>query len=315
MSTVAGFFLLGFIARLIRSDVEFPQGLYQGLTIFLLLAIGLKGGLALQDHATIAIAPQAVAVVSLGLVLPLIAFPLLSRFGQLNRTNAASIAAHYGSVSVGTYAVAVALLEARDIPYEAYFPLFVVLLEMPAIAVGLALAGSQGVRLDRGKLLQEVFCNQGAVLMVGGMAIGYLAGEAVQPIMSLFGDLFQGVLALFLLEMGLVAAARVTDIRNTAPFITSFGVVMPLVGGTAGAILGTALGLSVGGIALLATLGGSASYIAVPAVMRQALPTANHGLSIAASLAVTFPFNVLVGIPLYITAAHWLHATYNGAVL
>ncbi|MEM1114647.1 MAG: sodium-dependent bicarbonate transport family permease [Pseudomonadota bacterium] len=315
MSTVAGFFLLGFIARLIRSDVEFPQALYQSLTIFLLLAIGLKGGLALQDHASIALAPQAIAVVCLGLALPLVAFPLLSRVGKLSRADAASIAAHYGSVSVGTYAVAVAVLEARGIPYEAYFPLFVVLLEMPAIAVGLALAGSQGAKMDRSKLLHECFCNQGVVLMVGGMAIGYFAGDAVQPIMPLFGDLFQGVLALFLLEMGLVAASRLSDIRSSAPFITSFGVVMPLVGGAAGAVLGTVLGLSAGGIALLAALGGSASYIAVPAVMRQALPSANHGLSIATSLAVTFPFNVLVGIPLYISAAHWLHATYNGGVM
>ena len=123
-----------------------------------------------------------------------------------------------------------------------------------------------------------------------------------------FGDLFQGVLALFLLEMGLLAAGRLADIRTLAPFISSFGVVMPLVGAVLGGLLAFVMGFSVGGIALLAALGGSASYIAVPAVMRHALPEANHGLSIAASLAVTFPFNVLVGIPLYISGAQWLHA-------
>ena len=315
MSVVAGFFLLGFIARLCRSDVSFPKELYQALTLFLLLAIGLKGGIALQDHANPALGPQSIAVVMLGLILPLIAFPLLSRFGRLSREDAASIAAHYGSVSVGTYAVAVAMLEAQGIAYEAYFPLFVVLLEMPAIAVGLALAGRGGAELDRRKLAHEIFCNQGVFLMVGAMLIGYFGGASVEPIMPFFGGLFQGVLALFLLEMGLVAASRLPDIRALAPFITSFGVVMPLVGAFLGGVVALALGLSAGGIALLAALGGSASYIAVPAVMRQALPGANHGLSIAASLAVTFPFNVLVGIPLYINAAEWVYAWSNGGAI
>ncbi len=315
MSVVAGFFLLGFIAKLFRSDVSFPRELYQSLTLFLLLAIGLKGGIALQAHVSPALGSQALAVVALGLVLPLIAFPLLSRFGRLSRTDAASIAAHYGSVSVGTYAVAVAMLEAQGIAYEAYFPLFVVLLEMPAIAVGLALAGKGNGELDRRRLMHEIFCNQGVFLMVGAMLIGYFGGPAVEGIMPFFGGLFQGVLALFLLEMGLVAASRLPDIRAVAPFITSFGVVMPLLGATLGGAIALLLGLSAGGVALLAALGGSASYIAVPAVMRQALPGANHGLSIAASLAVTFPFNVLVGIPLYISAAAWAHAWSNGGLV
>ena len=315
MSVVAGFFLLGFIARLCRSDVQFPRELYQSLTLFLLIAIGLKGGIALQAHASPALGLQAVAVVALGLVLPLIAFPLLSHFGRLSRLDSASIAAHYGSVSVGTYAVAVAVLEAQGIAYEAYFPLFVVLLEMPAIAVGLALAGRERGDMKSSELLHEIFCNQGVFLMVGAMLIGYFGGTAVDSIMPMFGTLFQGVLALFLLEMGLVAASRLPEIRTLAPFIASFGVLMPLVGATFGGLFAFALGLSAGGVALLATLGGSASYIAVPAVMRQALPRANHGLSIAASLAITFPFNVLVGIPLYIGAADWLHGFSNGGVI
>lgn len=306
LDIVVAFFILGVVARLARADIQFPRSLYQSLTLFLLVAIGLKGGVALRDHADISLAPQAVAVILLGLALPLIAFPLLSRIGQFTRDDAASIAAHYGSVSVGTYAVAVAILESRNIPYEAYFPLFVVLLEMPAIAVGLALARRSDADLDRGKLLHEIFCNQGVVLMSGALLIGYWAGDGVAPIMPLFGDLFHGALALFLLEMGMVAASRLPDIRQAAPFMSAFGVLMPLIGATLGAVLALALGFSTGGIALLAALGGSASYIAVPAVMRTALPEANHGLSIAASLAITFPFNVLVGIPLYVAAAGWL---------
>jgi hypothetical protein len=307
VSVVAAFFVLGVAARLLRTDVQFPASLHQSLTLFLLIAIGLKGGVALGDHAAAELVPQSLAVILLGLALPIIAFPLLAHVGQLTREDAASIAAHYGSVSVGTYAVAVAVLEAQGIAYEAYFPLFVVLLEMPAIAVGLALARSQG-QIDRGNLLHEIFCNQGVVLMSGALAIGYLAGDSIAPVMPLFGDLFQGVLALFLLEMGMVAANRLPDLKRMAPFMSAFGVIMPLMGAALGGLLAFTLGFSAGGIALLAVLGGSASYIAAPAVMRSALPQANHGVSIAASLGITFPFNVLVGIPLYITAANWLAA-------
>ena len=306
MNVVAAFFVLGAVARLLKTDIDFPKSLYQSLTLFLLVAIGLKGGVALSEHASPTLAPQALAIIMLGLLLPIIAFPLLSYIGQLTRDDAASIAAHYGSVSVGTYAVAVAMLESQGIAYEAYFPLFVVLLEMPAIAVGLALARRNDGGVNRKELLHEVFCNQGVVLMSGALVIGYLAGESVAPIMPLFGGLFQGVLALFLLEMGMVAAARLPDLKRMAPFISAFGVAMPLVGAALGGGMALLLGFSAGGVALLAALGGSASYIAVPAVMRSALPEANHGLSIAASLGVTFPFNVLVGIPLYIAGASWL---------
>lgn len=309
LDIVVAFFILGAAGHLLRSDIQFPRSLYQTLTLFLLIAIGLKGGVALREHADISLAPQAVAVILLGLALPFIAFPLLSKIGQLSRDDASSIAAHYGSVSVATYAVAVAVLESRGIPYEPYFPVFVVLLEIPAIAVGLAMAQRGNEGMDRGKLLHEIFCNQGVVLLCGAMLIGYWAGSGVQSIMPLFGDLFHGALALFLLEMGMLAASRLPDIRQSAPFMSAFGVLMPLLGATLGGLVALGLGFSTGGVALLAVLGGSASYIAVPAVMRNALPKANHGLSIAASLGITFPFNVLVGIPLYIAGAAWLTAS------
>lgn len=309
LDIVAAFFILGALAHLVRADIKFPTSLYQSLTLFLLIAIGLKGGVALREHADPGLIPQSLAIILFGLALPLIAFPLLARIGQLSRDNAASIAAHYGSVSVGTYAVAVAMLESQNIAYEAYFPLFVVLLEMPAIAIGLALARKEEGGLDRGKLMHEIFCNQGVVLMTGALAIGYWAGAGVAPIMPLFGELFHGALALFLLEMGMVAARQLPAMRKLAPFISAFGVLMPLIGAALGGLLAFALGFTTGGIALLAALGGSASYIAVPAVMRSALPEANHGLSIGASLGITFPFNVLVGIPLYILGATWLTAT------
>jgi len=306
LDIVVAFFILGAFARLVKSDLRLPSSLYQSLTLFLLIAIGLKGGIALSSHASISLLPQSIAIVGLGLALPLIAFPLLSSIGQFSRVDAASIAAHYGSVSVGTYAVAVAVLEARGIPYEPHFPLFVVLLEMPAIAVGIALAHSPGQKIQWKPLLHEMFCNQGVVLMAGSLVIGYLANAQVDTIMPLFGTLFHAVLALFLLEMGIIAASRMPDIKIRASFLSAFGVLMPLIGAILGGGLAALLGFSVGGIMLLAVLGSSASYIAVPAAMKTALPEANHGVAIAASLAVTFPFNVLVGIPLYLAISQWL---------
>ncbi|MFM1896195.1 MAG: hypothetical protein RLZZ385_1269 [Pseudomonadota bacterium] len=300
LDVVVAFFILGLLARSLNARIDFPAGLYQGIIIFLLLAIGLKGGVALNAHGSAAVVPQALAVLAIGLLMPFIAFPLLLKVGELSRENAASIAAHYGSVSIGTYAVAVSFLESAGIPYEPYFPLFVAILEIPAIAVGVWLARRSNVQLDTRKVLHEVFLNQGVLLLVGGLAIGWLWGARTATIMPLFTDLFQGALALFLLQMGMVAADKVGVLRQYGSFIASFAVFMPLVGALIGAVTGQALGLSAGGVMLLATLAASSSYIAVPAAMAVAVPAANQSLSITASLAVTFPFNVLVGIPLYV---------------
>lgn len=308
LDIVIAFFVLGVIARLLRSNIQFPQSLYQTLTLFLMIAIGLKGGIALADHSSPDLIPQSLAVIVFGLVLPLMAFPVLFYIGQFNRADSASIAAHYGSVSVGTYAVAVALLESQGIEYEPYFPLFVVLLEMPAIAVGIALANGNIGSLDLRKLTHEVFCNQGMVLMVGALIIGYWAGDRTASITPLFKDLFHGALALFLLEMGMVAASRLTQLRELGSFIIAFGIAMPIIGGVLGCLLGVALDLSSGGTILLSVLGASASYIAVPAAMRVAVPEANASLSITSSLGVTFPFNVLVGIPCYVLLTQWMTA-------
>lgn len=297
---VVAFFMLGFCARLLKAKIEFPEGLYKGIILFLLLAIGLKGGIALSEYSTPNLLPQSLAVLAIGLFLPLVAFPLLSKIGGLGRDDAASVAAHYGSVSIGTYAVAVSFLESSSTYYEPYFPLFVAILEIPAIAVGVWLAARTGAAIETRKILREVFLNQGVLLLVGGLVIGWWAGEARSAnVMPLFSGMFQGALALFLLYMGLVAAEKIFVLRQHGNFIASFAVVMPLFGASIGALVGQSIGLSLGGSVLLATLGASASYIAVPAAMAVAIPTANQSLSITASLAVTFPFNVLVGIPLY----------------
>ena len=317
MDAVVLFFLLGVAARLARSDLRVPEAIYEALSIYLLLAIGLKGGVELARHPLAGVVLPALAVLAMGVVLPLLAFPVLRL--KLNRFDAASIAAHYGSVSAVTFAVAITWLTDRAIAYDPQVTFFVVLLEIPAIAVGILLArmgggdpckaaatGPAGTRW--GEVLREVMLGKSLVLLTGGLLVGWIAGpEGIAPIKLLFTDLFKGLLALFMLEMGLVAGSRVADLRRAGAFIVAFGLLWPLAASCVGAAVGTAIGLSVGGTTLLATLAASASYIAAPAAVRIAIPQASPSLSIGASLGITFPFNVLVGIPLYHRLALWIH--------
>lgn len=300
---VVMFFLLGIVAGVLRSELRLPVQVYELLSILLLLAIGMKGGMELARQPFLALVPQMLAVVAMGFVLPLLAYPVLLYLGRLPRTDAASVAAHYGSVSVGTFAVVVAWLSARDISYEAYMPVFVVLLEIPAILVGIVLAKGLGSGDSLRRSAHEVLLGKSIVLLVGGLLIGWAAGEeGLQGIAPLFFSPFQGLLALFLLEMGLVTASQLGTLRRYGLFLLGFGVLAPVVAAVFGLVLAWLLGLSVGGAVVLATLAASASYIAVPAAMRISVPEANPALSLAASLGITFPFNVVLGIPLY----HWL---------
>ncbi|MAW61626.1 MAG: sodium-dependent bicarbonate transport family permease [Planctomycetes bacterium] len=306
------FFLLGVLAGVAQSDLRLPPQVYELLSILLLLSIGLKGGKELAAQPFMELFPQMAAVVVMGIVLPLLAYPVLRTLGRFRRVDAASIAAHYGSVSVGTFAVALAYLGSRQIAFEEHMPVFVVLLEMPAILVGIVLA--RGVTKDTqwGQVAHEVMLGKSMVLMLGGLIIGWIAGaDGLDPLSPLFFDLFKGVLALFLLEMGLVTASQLGALRRRGIFLVLFGVGMPLVSGAIGAVLGAGLGLSIGGTAVLATLAASASYIAVPAAMRISVPEAKPTLSLAASLGVTFPFNVVLGIPIYLYYAERVHALFG----
>lgn len=307
------FFLLGLIAGLMRSELRLPAAIYEFVSILLLLAIGLKGGIELAQQPFGNLVLPMLAVVGMGLALPLVAFPVLRYGGRFKRSDAASIAAHYGSVSVGTYAVAVAYFGTRQISFEAYMPLLLVLLEIPAIVLGIVLARGISRQTRWGSIAHEVFLGRGIVLLIGGLLIGWAAGpEGLAPITPLFFDLFKGILALFLLEMGLITAVQIAPLRQHGPFLLVFGVAMPLFSALVGTALGLALGLSVGGTAMLATLAASASYIAVPAAMRISVPEANPSLSLTASLGITFPFNVMVGIPIYYALAVWAHTFVRG---
>ncbi|MBW8467610.1 MAG: sodium-dependent bicarbonate transport family permease [Thiobacillus sp.] len=304
------FFLFGLVAGLLRSELKLPSALYESLTIFLLLVIGLKGGQGLATQALGSLVPQLVAVIVLGSLQTLIAFVFLRSAFGFDRQNAASTAAHYGSVSVATFAVAASWFASRNIEVEPQMAALLAVMEIPAILVGIVLARGVDRNTDWRALSHEAFLGKGVTLLLGGMAIGWAAGpEGLKPIGGLYFDLFKGILALFLLEMGLIVSRQVGEIRRRGLSLITFGIGMPLVSAAMGLGTGWLLGFSVGGTAMLATLAASASYIAVPAAMRIAVPQANPAVSLAGSLGVTFPFNIIVGIPLY----HWMATRLAGA--
>ncbi|MGB5580439.1 MAG: sodium-dependent bicarbonate transport family permease [Woeseia sp.] len=308
MDPVILFFALGIFAGVARSDLKLPPAIYDLLSMLLLLTIGLKGGIELAKSAFGGLGLQMLAVLAMGFSLPLLVFPVARLLGRIGRADAASLAAHYGSVSVGTYAVGVSFLGAQGVSYDSQLPLFLVLLEIPALMVGILLARGVSGGTRWGPLAHDIFLGRSIVLLVGGLAIGWIAGPAgIAPLEPLFFDLFKGVLALFLLEMGLIAASEIRTLRHNGLFLVAFGLIAPVPLATIGALLGWSLGLSIGGTTMLAVLAGSASYIAAPAAMRIAVPAANPSLSRAASLGVTFPFNIFLGIPLYYRIAGWLH--------
>lgn len=300
LDPVIWFFVLGVAAGAARADLRLPAAIYEFVSMVLLLAIGLKGGVELARDSGGLPVGELGGVMLLGFLLPLPAFAVARHVGRLPRADAASLAAHYGSVSVGTFAVVMGYLTTRGIPFESRAPVWVVMLEVPAILVGIVLARGLAGNVAWSHLLRELLLGRSIVLLLGGLAIGWIAGpEGTASIQPLFFDLFKGVLALFLLEMGLIAAAQLPTLRRHGLFMVVFGVAIPLDFAVVGAALGRLLGLSPGGSTVLATLAASASYIAAPAAFRTAVPEANPALSLTAALAVTFPFNIVIGIPLY----------------
>jgi hypothetical protein len=308
-------FALGLLAGVVGAQARLPEALYETLSVYLLLSIGLKGGVDLARAGLALAAPAVGAAVALGAAMPLAAYPVL-RWGGLGRPDAGAVAAHYGSVSAVTFAVCLGFLDRSGVAYEDYVAVLLAFMEVPALAVGIWLArrGREGAGWRA--LGAEVFLGRGIYFLLCGLAVGFLAGPArVEPLAPLFFDPFKGVLALFLLEMGLVASRRLRDLARVGPFLVGFGVAMPLAGGAAGALAGAAVGLSVGGTAVLATLAGSASYIAAPAAMRLAVPEANPSLYLTASLGVTFPFNIAWGVPAYLWLSRLAHGWLGPGLL
>ncbi len=316
LSPVILFFALGWIAAAVRSDLHLPEAMVRGISYYLMASIGLKGGIELSHEGWAPAVVFAMAAgILLGLVIPMIAFFILRWLGRLSAVDAANIAAHYGSVSAVTFLTASAFLTRQGVEYEGYAIAMMAVMELPAIATGLLLArffehggnpSENGTPMT--EIMREAIFNGSVVILVGGMIIGAVTGDkAVETVGPFFFNLFQGILSFFLLHMGIEASRRFADFRQVGRFLTGFGLVMPLIGGALGLLAGRLLGLSVGGTTLVAILGASASYIAVPAAMHIALPKANPTYSITLALGITFPFNVIVGIPLYFLIAQWLH--------
>ncbi|MBL9192381.1 MAG: sodium-dependent bicarbonate transport family permease [Opitutaceae bacterium] len=297
------FFVVGFFAGILRSDLRMPDAVYQLLSTYLLLSIGLKGGVELaQAHNGQMLLPVG-ATLLLGTTVPITVFFVATRIGRMSRADSASLGAHYGSVSAVTFAAAMEMVRRNGVQPEGFMPVLLVVLEIPAILLSIFLYRS-GVKESRehgyGTILHEILLNRSVFLLLAGMVVGWLAGPArFASFELLFVDAFKPILAFFILEMGLVAAMRMSELRKVGGFLVAFAVIFPLLAGTIGGWLGLASGLSAGGATILASMAASASYIAAPAAIRVAIPEANTGLSVAAALGVTFPFNLAVGIPFF----------------
>ncbi len=319
-------FVLGIIATAMKSDLKFPEELYTALTIYLLIAIGLKGGYKLSMTPFSEFIYPGLAALVLGVVIPIWAYQILLRMGKFDIANSAAIAAHYGSVSAVTFGEAIAfhdnlkaaLLEQNPLlteealtlaggTYEGFMPGLLTIMEFPAIIVAILTARlAAGKNADSngngslGKVMQELVAGKSSLLLIGFLIIGMICGKrGWEQVAPFFEAPFRGILALFLLEAGLVTGRRLGDLKKVGGFLIGFGIVMPILHALLGIYLGKLAGLSLGGATILGVLAASASYIAAPAACRVALPQASPTYYLTASLAITFPFNIIIGLPLY----------------
>jgi uncharacterized protein len=320
-SPVILFFVLGLLAAFARSDLTIPEPIAKALSIYLMIAIGLKGGVALAKSG---FGVDALAALSIGLaasfLLPFPAYLLLRSLGKLDQTNAGAVAAHYGSVSVVTFVTASEIIAASNMEVAGYMVAVLAVMETPAILAGILLvrmgqkkaAGSaatraRGAAAGSAGMLHEVFFNASVVLLIGSLLIGLVAGpQGYDEVRPMFEAGFRGVLCLFLLDMGLIAARRLIASQAMTLRLVALAIAIPLVNGTLGALGATAIGLDAGSAAAFAVLCASASYIAVPAAIRMAVPEADPGIYLTMSLSVTFPFNIIINIGLLTSLAQWL---------
>ena len=303
------FFALGVFASLVRSDLKVPEPMYTGLVLYLLTAIGLKGGAEIHEVGFSSIWMMLLAAAFLGAFIPCVGFVILRKAGGFSVHDAAAVAGHYGSVSAVTFAAGSQFLTTLNLQPEAYMSAFLAIMEPIGIvaAIFIARVMLQLEQVDSSSetgwlrnVLSEVLTGKGTIILLGALLIGYLSGpEGHAMTKAFFIDPFKGVLCLFMLEMGLLAAQRLAEVRAVGTFLVGFALLMPIVYGLLGVVTGAVVGLSIAGATLLGVLSASASYIAAPAAMRLSLPQANPSFYLTASLGITFPFNIAFGIPLY----------------
>ena len=301
-------FILGFFGARINSDVRIPEPIYQMISIFLLFGIGLKGGHALKDVSPSSFVAPAIATVGLGILIPLVAYFSLKLVRTISDLDRGAIAAHYGSTSLVTFSAALLFLENSAIEVEGFVTALLTIMEVPGIIVGVYLGSRhRNKSVQWGKTLHEVVTGKTILLLVGGLVTGAITSNAgYLKVTPFFIDLQSGFLTLFLLHLGYLAGSNWGEIKNVGSLIGVFALVFPIFAGTVGVIVGDLVGLSIGGATILGTLCASASYIAAPAAVSIGLPEANAPLALMSSIGVTFPFNLLIGIPLYLEIAKWV---------
>ena len=301
-------FVLGFIASRIKSDVRLPDPIYQFISIFLLFGIGLKGGHAIKDVSLSEILTPSVATLLLGSAIPLIAFSVLGLVRTLNKIDRGAIAAHYGSTSLVTFTAALLFLENSKIAVEGYATALLTIMEIPGIVVGIYLGcRHRSVKANWSETLREVLTGKSVVLLVGGLFIGaFTTSAGYEKVAPFFIDLQGGLLALFLLHLGYLAGSNWNEIKEVGTPMLVFGIIFPIFTGSLGIVTAHLIGMSLGGTVILGVLCASASYIAAPAAVAVALPEAKASLALVSSIAVTFPFNLVIGIPLYLEIARLL---------
>jgi hypothetical protein len=301
-------FALGILASRIKTDMSISKSAVEIISFVLLLAIGLKGGFALQKTGLGSSGLPVLATLLLGCLIPLIAFGLLKLVPKLSLIDRGTIAAHYGSTSLVTFTAALVFLDVAKIQYEGVVTTLLVVMEVPGLLIGILLAKGGLAALKDRALLKEVLFGKTVLLLLGGVVMGYISGpKGYESVKTLFVDAQPGLLTLFLLTLGIQAGNNFKYFRQLGFSLAGFAIFMPLIGGTVGSLVGAAIGLSAGGSTALAVLCASASYIAAPAAVSIALPTANKSVPITASLGITFPFNLLIGLPFYF----WLSQTFS----
>jgi hypothetical protein len=311
MDPVILFFLLGFIACLVKSDLRIPQSFYNVLSIYLLLSIGIKGGIELYKTDFDKVILPILGTLLLGTVITLVAFLILKKILKFNLDDAAAIAMHYGSVSAVTFAVVTSYMNSKQIPYEEFMTVLLVMLEVPAIAVALIIFNysRKSKETKFADIFHEIIFGKSMMLLLGGLIIGaFISYSGNKQLNFFFLDLFKGFLAIFMLEMGVVTAERFSDLKKIGIKLIAFGLIMPLISFSIGMFLAKFLHLSMGGAIVLGTMAASASYIAAPTAARISIPNANPTYYLSAALGVTFPFNIILGIPIYTQIVKWFYS-------
>jgi len=325
LSPVVMFFVLGILAAIAKSDLKIPDSLNEGLSIYLLIAIGIKGGIELSHYSIHDVIGPIIGALFLGIVIPLITL-FITKLLKMDLYNSIGLAAAYGSISIVTYGAAVAFLEKSNVTFEGFMNALVVLMESPAILVSIVVlkvleknkdgmnipSHSMGIvpasaKLIDKEIIKESLFGKSILLLLGSLFIGLILGERAVPMVKpLFMDLYSSILIVFLLSMGLTAGKRLPEVKKHGWKLLLFGILSPILFGSLGVLVGGVVGLTLGGATLLGVLAGSASYIAAPAALKTSVPEANPSIYLGMSLGVTFPFNLIIGIPIYYEFAKWL---------